>query len=95
MQFATVSQDDAGASKAFNREYGITLTTLLDESKAGYPASNAFGISHVPTSFLIERDGTIGWMLDGFSKSDLEELGRRVGAAPFQPGEYVPEWKAG
>ena len=95
VQFVAVSQDDAGASRAFNREYGISFPTLLDESRAGYPASNAFGISHVPTSFLIEKDGTVGWVLDGFSKSEFEALGRRVGATPFQPGEYVAEWKAG
>ena len=95
VQFVAVSQDDVGASRAFNREYGISFPTLLDESRTGYPVSNAFGISQVPTSFLIEKDGTVGWVLDGFSKSEFEALGRRAGATPFQPGEYVPEWKAG
>ena len=46
--------------------------------------SNAFGISHVPTCFLIEKDGTVAWVLDGFSKSEFEALGRRVG------GDAVP-----
>ncbi len=95
LQFYAVSQDDSRSAERFSRDFGISFTTLVDQSEAGYPASNAFGISHVPSSFLIEQDGTISWALEGFSKSELEALGRRVGVAPFKPGEYVPEWKAG
>jgi peroxiredoxin len=95
VQFVAVSQDDTRSAETFNRDYGISFTTLLDESRAGYQASNAFGITHVPSCFLIEKDGTVSWTLEGFSKSELESVGRRVGVAPFRPGEYVPEWKAG
>jgi len=95
VQFVAVSQDDVRSAERFNREYGISFTTLLDESRTGYQASNAFGITHVPSCFLIEKDGTVSWALDGFSKSEIESVGHRVGVAPFQPGEYVPEWKAG
>jgi hypothetical protein len=31
----------------------------------------------------------------GFDKKGLEKLGQRLGAEPFAPGEYVPEWKSG
>ncbi|HSW49212.1 MAG TPA: redoxin domain-containing protein [Bryobacteraceae bacterium] len=95
VQFVAVSQDDTRSAERFNREFGITFTTLIDEGRAGYQASNAFGITHVPSCFLIEKDGTVSWAMDGFVKGELESVGRRVGAAPFQPGEYVPEWKAG
>jgi peroxiredoxin len=95
LQFVAVSQDDARSTKQFNRDCGVSFTTLLDESRAGYPASNAFGISYVPSCFLLEKDGTVSWTLEGFSKSELEAVGRRVSVAPFKPGEYVPEWKAG
>jgi peroxiredoxin len=95
LQFVAVSQDDTRSAERFNREYGISFTTLVDESRTGYQVSNAFGITHVPSCFLIEKDGTVSWALEGFSKGELESVGRRVGVAPFQPGEYVPEWKAG
>jgi peroxiredoxin len=95
VQFIAVSQDDARSAEKFNREYGVTFTTLVDESRTGYQASNAFGLSHVPSCFLIEKDGTVSWVMEGFVKSELESVGRRLGAVPFQPGEYVPEWKAG
>jgi peroxiredoxin len=88
-----ISQDDARATREFHREFGVGLPALLDAD--GYPASNAYEITHVPTMFLVERDGTISWTLSGFSRSELDALGRRFGIALFRPGERVPEWKAG
>ena len=93
MKVYGISQDDDRATQAFNREFGITFPTLLDAS--GYPASNAYEISHVPSMFLVERDGTISWSLEGFSRRDLDQVGRKFGVVPFLPGEQVPEWKAG
>ena len=94
LQFVGVSQDDAESTADFNREFGVTFPTLLDDERR-YEASNDFGISHVPSMFLIEPGGAITWASSGFSKKDLEELGRRSGVQPFRPGEYVPEWKSG
>ena len=95
VQLVAISQDDADRTREFNLEYGVTCSTLLDEDSKGYPVSNAFGISHVPSLFLLERDRAVAWTLDGFSKGDLEALGRRVGVSPFRPDEDVPEWKSG
>jgi peroxiredoxin len=90
-----ISQDDARSTKEFDREFGITLPTLLDKEEEGYPASNAYGLSHVPSMFLVEPDGKISLAITGFDKKGMEELGRRLGKAPFEPGESVPEFKAG
>jgi peroxiredoxin len=90
-----VSQDDAEATREFHQEFGITMPTLLDSARFGYPASNAYGLSHVPSMFLIERDGTISWSLVGFNRKELEALGEKLGVHPFQPGERVPEMKSG
>jgi len=68
---------------------------LLDTTEAGYPASNAYGLSHVPSLFVIERDGTISWSLEGFVKREFIEMARVAKVDPFGPGENVPEWKAG
>jgi peroxiredoxin len=95
LQFVGVSQDGAAGTREFNREFGITFPVLLDEASADYAASNGFGISHVPSAFLVETDGVISWALEGFSKHELERLGERAGVQPFRPGDYVPEWKAG
>src|SRR5215217_343778 len=44
-----VSQDDEEDTREFNRHFGVTLATLLDSEENGFPASNAFGITNVPT----------------------------------------------
>ncbi len=95
IQFYGVSQDGARASEDFNRSYKVSFPTLLDDSRGGYPVSNAFGISVVPTLFLIEPDGAVSWLMESFSKSDLEALGARLGAVPFLPGERVPDYRPG
>src|SRR5262245_15330038 len=90
-----ISQDDPESTREFDREFGITLPTLLDAAEESYPASNAYGLSYVPSLFLVEPDGRISQAITGFDKKGMEELGRRLGKEPFQPGEYVPEWKSG
>jgi peroxiredoxin len=90
-----VSQDDVRDTKEFNREFGVALPTLLDSERSGYQASNAFGISTVPTAFLIERDGRISRVMEGWNKREIESLGRLAGVEAFRQGDNVPEWKAG
>ena len=50
-----VSQDDARATKGFASEYGVTFPLVLDPD--GYAVSNAYGLTNVPTIFLIEYGG--------------------------------------
>jgi len=90
-----ISQDDAADTREFNSRFGVTFPTLLDSSKEKYPASNAFGITNVPTLFLVEPDGQVSTAFSGFSKRDFEALGQRAGVQPFRPEDNVPEWKAG
>lgn len=95
-----ISQDDARGTKEFNREYGVTFPTLLDDS--GYPVSNAYGLSMVPTIFLIEPDGKVKISCMGFDKGDLEKIAgelsqrRKIATAPlFRPDEVIPAQKPG
>ncbi len=98
--FLGISQDDARATKEFAREYGVTFPMALDEK--GYPASNAYGLTSVPTIFLIDTDGTARVSSLGFDKKDLETIGSELaqrkkipGTALFNPGESVPANKPG
>jgi len=95
LQVIGISQDEAGGTRDFTERFGVTFPTLLDLSSQGYPASNAYGITAVPSLFLLEPDGTIARSFSGFSKRDLEEIGARAGVSPFGPDDHVPEWKAG
>lgn len=90
-----ISQDDDADTRDFNREFGVSFPTLLDSEDAGYPASNAYGISHVPSVFLVEPGGAISRAFDGFDKQALAALGARAGVATFRPGDRVPDFKPG
>jgi peroxiredoxin len=90
-----ISQNDAERTREFNREFGVTFPVLLDTEESGFPVSNAFGISSVPTMFLVESDGTISQVMEGWRKTEIEWLGGKAGVQPFRPSDYVPEWKAG
>jgi len=90
-----VSQDDAETTAEFAAQFGLSLPMLMDTAESGYPASNAYGISHVPTLFLVSPDKTIAYSIDGFNKREFLELATRAGVDPFRPGENVPDWKAG
>lgn len=89
-----VSQNGAGETRRFNQEYGITLPVLLDPEHR-FPASNAYGITHVPTLFVVEVGGAISAVVNGWSRRDIKALAERAGVSAFRPGEYVPEWKSG
>lgn len=96
-----VSQNDAAETRAFNREYGITFPVLLDPT-GKYPASNAYGLTNVPSVFLVSADGEVELSIVGWSKPDMQELNRRLaqasGKAPaliFTPEDKVSDFKPG
>jgi peroxiredoxin len=100
VSFLGISQDDAKATKAFAERYGTTFPMALDEK--GYPASNAYGLTNVPTVFLIDTDRSVRVSSMGFDKRDLETIAnelaerRQIDAAPlFLPNESVPAHKPG
>jgi len=95
LQIVAVSQDDAASTRRFQAKFGVSMPTLLDREEDGYPVSNAFGIAHVPTLFLIEPDSSISLVSEGFIKADLETIGARAGVPLFRQDEKVPAWKAG
>ncbi len=90
-----VSQDDAETTREFSNEFGLSFPMLLDREEDGYAASNAFGISHVPSLFLVEPGGAISWSLEGFNKREFLAMAGLAGVQPFRADENVPEWKAG
>jgi peroxiredoxin len=90
-----ISQNDAADTREFAQEYGLQFPMLLDSENDRFPASNAYGISHVPTTFLVEPDGTVGRVIEGWIKQDILWLGARAGVNPTSAEDHVPEWKAG
>ena len=95
-----ISQDDAGDSREFGAEYGLSFPSLIDAQ--GYPASNAYGLTNVPTVYLIAPEGKVAVSFSGFDKKGLEEISaafaKHLGRKPapvFLPGEQVPDHKPG
>jgi peroxiredoxin len=98
--FLGISQDNARATKEFADEYGVTFPMVLDVE--GYPASNAYGLTNVPTSFLIDTDGSVKIASMGFNKNDLEDIATELSqrgkiplSALFRPDESVPANRPG
>jgi peroxiredoxin len=83
-----ISQNDAEDTRDFAVHFKLHLPMLLDPEETGFPASSAYGISTVPTLFLIERGGTVGKVIEGWRKREIVALGGEV-------PDNVPEWKAG
>jgi peroxiredoxin len=100
--FVGVSQNEEDDAEQFMRQFGVTFPVLLDDVKK-YPVSNAYGLTNVPTMFLIAQDGTIEVSSVGWSKADVQDVVRRVSKngnvaksdAIFKPGEDVAEFRAG
>ena len=90
-----VSQNCPEDTAEFARVFQVTLPMLMDAEADQFPASNAYGISSVPTLFLIEQDGTISRVVEGWNRKEIEWLGGKAGINPIGAEENVPAWKAG
>ena len=96
-----ISQDDKSNTSAFLKEYGVTFPALLDDP-AGYVVSNAYGLTNVPSWFLIAPDGEIKISSVGWVRADVEDLNRRLADANhtalrrlFRPGDDVRDSRPG
>ena|SRR6266478_10030663 len=100
VSFVGVSQDSASASRDFAREFGVTFPILIDT--VGYPVSNAYGLTSVPTFFLINPDGKVQVSSMGFGKAEMESIAdaladrRSITRSPiFRSDESIPQHKPG
>jgi len=95
-----ISQEDAADTAEFCEEHGVNFTALVDD--AGYPASNLYGITNVPSIFLISPDGKVKERAVGFARKEIEKMGAEFARAShrpvtpvFRPTEIVPDTKPG
>jgi peroxiredoxin len=95
-----VSQDDPQATAAFGKRLGTRVETAYDTEP--WPASEALGVTTVPTLFRVGPDGAIEETVLGFDRGRMEGFARRAaelaGRAPaplFRPDEDVPAIKPG
>ncbi len=88
-----ISQDDAKKTKAFLEEYGVTFPVAIDDGSKGYATSNAYGLTNVPTAFLIAPSGEIEVSSIGWSKRDVEAIQQRL--ADYRNQKPAPIWRGG
>jgi peroxiredoxin len=100
VQILGIVQDSAADATGFARTYGVTFPVLVDAP--AYKVSRAYGLTHVPSLFLIKADGVVEMFSDGFSKADLlaihKSLAGLLSATPpalFLPTERIPDYKPG
>ena len=98
--FLAVSQDNARATADFAKEFGVTFPMLPDTD--GYPVSNAYGLTSVPTFFLIGPDASVQVASVGFGKAEIEAIAdtladrRNITRLPvFRRDESIPAHKPG
>ncbi|MGH9727538.1 MAG: peroxiredoxin family protein [Candidatus Acidiferrales bacterium] len=100
VSFWGVSQDNTQDTKEFLDEYGVKFPTLIDAN--GYKVSKQYGLTNVPSIFLIQPDGKVQTACSGFAKKELQEMAAEVANASgkppqalFRSGEKVPEYRPG
>ena len=95
-----ISQDDPSETRDFERRVGARVDAAYDA--APWPASEALGVSTVPTFLRVASDGTVAETVIGFDRARLEAFAKRAadlaGRPPaplFRPDEKVPAIKPG
>ena len=88
-----VSQDSLKDTTGFLKDYGVTFPVAIDDEKNRYAVSNAYGLTNVPTAFLIAPGGEIEVSSVGWSKADVEEINRRL--AQYRKQQPAPLWRKG
>jgi peroxiredoxin len=96
-----ISQNERKDTAEFMKKYGVTFPILLDDTKT-YPASNAYGLTNVPSAFWISQDGDIEISSVGWSRQEFEEIVKKSASANgqalkpvFQPTEQIADFRAG
>lgn len=83
-----VSQNSERDTRDFADHFNLAFPILLDP-EVRFPASNAFGITHVPTIFECGTDARITRVIEGWNKKEMEALGA------VHASDNVPAWRAG
>src|SRR5512138_1176647 len=85
---AVVSQDDAGATRAFVARHRLDGVRVLVDPEP-WPASDAFGVRATPTWVLLAPGGRIDAVLEGWSRDDANALAARAAALAGAPAQVV------
>jgi peroxiredoxin len=95
-----VGQDPEAKLAVFAGECGMGFPSLMDPPP--YDVSNAYGIAVVPTTFLVDRDGTVLDAVESWDRDGLNRLSARLadvtGSPPTEisnPSDGLPPFRPG
>jgi len=95
-----VFQDDPDVERAAAAELGVTFPVGLEETP--WTTAEAYGLTTVPTVFLLDARGEVLVTSPGFSREDLLEASKRAAeldggeaANPVPEGMEVPIYRPG
>ena len=94
-----VGQDPQEKLEQFSSEFAVTFPSLVDAPP--YDVSNAYGISVVPTLYLIE-DGTVTDVAESWDRKGFNRISERLAAstgrqyaAISEEGDGLPAFRPG
>jgi peroxiredoxin len=95
-----IEQDSEEEAEDFARRKDLRMTVLIDDEP--YPVSNAYGITNVPTLFLIDSKGAIRKTSVGFARDEITEIAAELARAAkvkppalFAGRSDIPAFKPG
>lgn len=91
--FLGISQDNLRQTQSFLKEFGVSFPVALDEEGQNYPASNAYGLTNVPTLFYIAPDREIEISSVGWSREEVEAVNAKLAALGALPPPLL--WREG
>ena len=95
-----VAQNEAAETREFASQFGVTFPILLDSD--GYRVSKAYGLTNVPTTFLVDQSGTILRSVQAWDRAKLNEMSEKVAELTGRPavpisleGDGAPDFRPG
>jgi peroxiredoxin len=89
-----IGQDPPAALLRYAAEHGQQVPTVSEP--APYRVSSAYGVSSVPSVFVVEPDGTVADALAGWDRDRWNAVAATVGAPPLSAdGDGLPVYRPG
>jgi thiol-disulfide isomerase/thioredoxin len=98
LRVVAVAEDDSSVARALVEELSLTFPVGVESEP--WALSEAYGLSTVPTFFLVDEGGVVEMASPGFSRDDLLECARRAAEAAGVPApkpfpEDLPAFRPG
>lgn len=94
MRVVAVGEDPPPALVRYAQEQDQPVLTLSEPPP--YEVSTAFGVSAVPSLFLVDDDGVVVDSVGAWDREGWNRLSQRAGGPPVsQPGDGLPPFRPG